>query len=87
MKKSIKALLSISMCATVLLSSAIIAGAQTPEADASGAKASAAAIIPGDQPQADVIVWKFKSQNGHLYKRRFNQTRGVWYDPAWILVR
>jgi hypothetical protein len=27
---------------------------------------------------ADVIVWKYKSINGHVYRRRYNSTKRVW---------
>ncbi len=37
-------------------------------------------------PMADVIVWKYNTINGKLYKRRWNETKSVWVDPAWILV-
>ena len=39
-----------------------------------------------DGSKAYTLVWKFKSENGHMYKRRWNATLGTWYDPAWILV-
>lgn len=32
------------------------------------------------------LVWKYKYENGHKYKRRWNMTLGAWYDPYWILV-
>jgi hypothetical protein len=32
------------------------------------------------------LVWKYKSEGGHMYKRRWNNTLNGWYDPAWILV-
>lgn len=38
-------------------------------------------------PYADVIVVKYRVNNGHLEKRRWNQTKGVWVDPAWIIVK
>lgn len=31
----------------------------------------------------DVLVWKYKSINGHVYKRLYNQTKGRWEGP-WI---
>ena len=37
-------------------------------------------------PYADVIVWKYRNYNGVVQKRRWNQTKGVWVDPAWIPV-
>lgn len=31
----------------------------------------------------DVLIWKYKSINGHVYKRLYNQTKGRWEGP-WI---
>ena len=39
-----------------------------------------------DGGKAYDLVWKYKEEGGHLYKRRWNNTTGMWYDPAWILV-
>ena len=32
------------------------------------------------------LVWKYKKEGSHLYRRRWNATLGQWYDPDWILV-
>lgn len=40
-----------------------------------------------DGSKAYQLVWKYKYQNGHYYKRRWNKTLGQWYDPSWILVQ
>lgn len=40
----------------------------------------------GDSTRAYELVWKYKYENGHVYRRRWNMTLGGWYDPAWILV-
>ena len=37
-------------------------------------------------PNADVIIWKYRVNNGVAEKRRWNVTKGVWVDPAWIVV-
>lgn len=34
-------------------------------------------------PRADIIVWKYKSFDGRLHKRKYNQTRGKWIGD-WI---
>lgn len=39
-----------------------------------GSPAADATIVP----MADVIVWKYKSINGHVYRRRYNSTKRVW---------
>lgn len=38
------------------------------------------------QPQADVIVTKYRTYQGKFQKRRWNETRGYWVDPAWITI-
>lgn len=38
------------------------------------------------QPREDVIVVKFRYNNGVLQCRRWNETRGYWVDPYWVNV-
>lgn len=38
----------------------------------------------GIVPFADVIVNKYRKNNGQLQKRRWNETKGCWVDPQWI---
>lgn len=35
-------------------------------------------------PFADVIVTKYRDNNGVPQYRRWNETRGYWVDPVWI---
>lgn len=35
-------------------------------------------------PRADVIIWKYMTMDGILYKRRWNLTQNKWYDRAWV---
>lgn len=35
-------------------------------------------------PRMDEIVTKYRFFNGKAQYRRWNQTKGVWVDPAWI---
>lgn len=35
-------------------------------------------------PKADVIVRKYRINNGVTQYRRWNETRGCWVDPDWI---
>lgn len=37
-----------------------------------------------DVQRADVIVIKYRTNNGVLQYRRWNETRGYWVDPDWI---
>lgn len=69
------------MLTSIFCVSAISASA----ADNDGAQIASA----GDteiMPCADVLVWKYMTVNGCLYKRRWNVTRDEWYDRAWIYV-
>lgn len=34
--------------------------------------------------RADVIVMKYRMYNGVMQCRHWNETKGVWVDPAWI---
>ncbi len=34
-------------------------------------------------PLADIIVWKYKVENGITYKRQYNQTKKCWVG-GWI---
>lgn len=36
-------------------------------------------------PRADIIEWRYKVENGKLYKRQYNCTRDEWIGN-WILV-
>ena len=44
-------------------------------------------ISSNDDTRAYQLVWKYKKEGGHYYKRRWNATLGIWYDPEWILVQ
>ncbi|MCD7836695.1 MAG: hypothetical protein LUG83_08645 [Lachnospiraceae bacterium] len=36
--------------------------------------------------RADVIITKYRTYNGVLQYRRWNETRGVWVDDEWITM-
>lgn len=44
------------------------------------AKANSEAEI---MPLADIIVWKYKTENGVMYKRQYNCTKQCWVG-GWI---
>lgn len=29
-------------------------------------------------PRADIIGWRYKIMNGHLYRRKYNYTKQIW---------
>lgn len=39
----------------------------------------------GIQPCADIIDWRYKKENGKVYKRKYNYSKQVWIGK-WILV-
>ena len=38
------------------------------------------------QPYSDIIEYRYKEENGKVYRRLFNYTRGEWAEPYWHLV-
>lgn len=46
-----------------------------------------AAEIPTVEPQADEIVWMYRTKaDGTVQRRRWNASRNCWVDPYWIDV-
>ena len=37
-------------------------------------------------PCSDIIKYRYKEENGKLYRRLFNYTRDEWAEPYWHLV-
>ena len=77
-------MLAIMMAAMMFFAMISVSAAEeaTPEKDSTGITIS----LEDDGSKAYELVWKYKSENGHLYRRRWNKTLNKWYDPAWILV-
>ena len=85
MKKIIKSVLLVILAAVMVASTLIVVSAVETTAADNGEVVITAG--DGGQPVREYeLVWKFKYQGGHLYKRRWNATLGIWYDPSWILV-
>lgn len=84
MKQVFKAMLALVMAAIMSFAMVSVAAAEavTPKEESTGITTS----LDDDGSKAYELVWKFKEQNGHLWKRRWNKTLNKWYDPAWILV-
>lgn len=85
--KKLRKTVSLALCAIMLLTGGIIgaSAAETAEADEL-ISVSATATDPGIEPQADVIVWKYRMYNGQMQKRRWNETKQFWVDPYWINI-
>ena len=82
--KLLKSILIVVLALVIAVSSLIIVSAE--EVKSGDDETEIIVIDDGDGTRAYELVWKFKESQGHLYKRRWNMTLGVWYDPAWILV-
>ena len=37
-------------------------------------------------PYSDIIEYRYKEENGKVYRRLYNYTRGEWAEPYWHLV-
>ena len=83
MKKILCSFLIVALTLVVISSTFIIANAETTAT--TGDDGTVITVIDNGG-RAYELVWKFKSQDGHMWKRRWNRTTGEWYDPAWILV-
>ena len=88
MKKAMKKGASFVCAVVMLLTSGVGASAvevSQPHGQNDGVAIAAAGTGDNDT-MADTIVWRYKTENGKTYKRRWNATKSVWVDPAWILV-
>ncbi len=81
MKKLSRILITVLAAVTVFSSGAIGASA----AQVSEPVAAPAAVVPGDEPQADSIItiWR-TNEDGVRQYRRWNDTKHYWVDPYWI---
>ena len=84
MKQLFKALVALCMAAVMAFSVINIASAEVTSSEEE--KTVYSTSIDDDGSKAYELVWKYKEQNHHLYRRRWNYTLNEWYDPAWILV-
>lgn len=88
MKKTVKKSASFVCAVVMLLTSGVGASAAEIAKPMGQNDGVSIAAVGGDisDPNADTIIWKYKTIDGKLYKRRWNQTKECWYDSAWILV-
>ena len=84
MKQLFKTL--IALCMVMMMTFAVTTAVSAEEASSNEGEQVYSISIYDDGSKAYELVWKFKSENGHMYKRRWNKTMNEWYDPAWILV-
>lgn len=76
LKKSILTMaLALSLCAAPL---SVSAAASSPIEPANTGESSVS-------PQSDAIIWRFKVENGKIYKRLYNASTGS-YIGEWIYV-
>ena len=84
MKHIINTIGAVLLILTMALSSVIVTSAETVEE-----KENTSVVTieeTKEESRAYELVWKFKEEYNHLWKRRWNRTLGGWYDPDWILV-
>ena len=84
MKHHFKRMLAI--CFATIMACAVIPAASAQEAEPEEVAVTSISAQDDDVRAYD-LVWKYKYEGGHLYKRRWNNTLYKWYDPAWILVK
>lgn len=83
MKKTLRAFLIVILALVVVSSTFLIAYAETTSPSCDD---GTVITVTDDGGRAYELVWRYKTQDGHMWKRRWNRTLGEWYDPAWILV-
>ncbi|MBE6824220.1 MAG: hypothetical protein E7513_02620 [Ruminococcaceae bacterium] len=86
MKKFVKRSLCMLFALLMMVSAVVCVSAEEVPVDENDGVQLCALVDPDVEPMADVIVWKYKTVNGVLYKRRWNETKCVWVDSAWIKV-
>lgn len=75
------------LCMAIIMAFSITVVSYAEETDPKESIAIVTISDDDDGSKAYQLVWKYKYGNGHLYKRRWNNTLGQWYDPDWILVK
>lgn len=86
MNKIIKYVLLLVLSIIMAVSSLVVVGAEEIKASESDNGVAIISVSDSDGSRAYELVWRYKSEYGHLWKRRWNATLGAWYDPDWILV-
>ena len=84
--KIVKSALIVILALIMVCSSLIIVAAETTAQNDDGTTVVTISDANGGTREYE-IGWKYKWDNGHLYRRRWNYTLGVWYDPYWIFVQ
>lgn len=85
MSKVVKTV-SVFILALIMAISSLAVTAAEVETSSDSKETTAVTYEDGDSTRAYELVWKYKSNGTHFWKRRWNATFGVWYDPDWILV-
>ena len=87
MSKVIKTVSVFVLALIMAVSSLVVTAAEANDSTSSEESVIIVTIQDDDgSTRAYELVWKYKSEYGHMWKRRWNRTLGGWYDPDWILV-
>lgn len=75
MKKKIKWLIYATLISSIIMCSAPVIAAQQKYM-----------VVSAEiEPRTDIKEWRYKIENGNLYKRLYNYTRNRW-ETDWIFV-
>lgn len=85
MKRFLKSSLILILTLVIAVSSLIVVAAEV-KAPIDDDPEITSITVGVELQRAYELVWKYKYGNGHCWKRRWNATLGMWYDPEWILV-
>ena len=87
MSKVIKTASVLILALIMAVSSVVVTAAEASDSSSSEESVIIITIQDDDgSTRAYELVWKYKREGNHIYKRRWNATLGGWYDPDWILV-
>lgn len=87
MKRVLKAALVLVLVLAMVATSLTIVAAEEATTPADDEVVISAAAGGGDASiQAYDLVWRYRTKNGILQRRRWNATLGEWYDPYWMNV-
>lgn len=86
MAKALKAIVALALVLIIMFTTLAVVAAEVTSPSNDEAPVSITQNTEPDLSRAYQLIWRYKTDGTHLWKRRWNATLGEWYDPAWILV-